>query len=73
MSLPVLDHNGTFLIVAFVITLVVLGGYAVYLRSRLNGLRRRKASAYSGRNVNTAAPMVTTAQPASNASGASTS
>lgn len=36
-----LDHNAPFLLSAFGITVVVLGGYGVYLRSRLNALRRR--------------------------------
>jgi CcmD family protein len=65
-----LDHNAPYLISAFAITVVVLGGYALYLRSRLNGLGRR---AYSGRNVVTAAPSVTTAQAANSASGPTTS
>ena len=68
MNLPTLDHNGVFLFVAIAITVVVLAGYGLYLASRLNGLRRR----YSGRNVNAAAVMVTTAQAASSASEAST-
>ena len=63
-----LDHYAPFLLSAFGITLVVLAGYALYLRSRLMGLRRR-AAAYSGRNVNAAAPMVTTVQAASSAKG----
>ena len=63
-----LDHYAPFLLSAFGITLVVLAGYALYLRSRLMGLRRRVA-AYSGRNVNAAAPMVTTVQAASSAKG----
>ncbi len=68
-----LDHNAGFLLWALGITVVVLGGYAAYLFSRLNGLRRRAAASQSGRNVAAAAPIVTTAQKASNASGASTS
>jgi hypothetical protein len=67
-----LDHNAPFLLSAFGITVLVLGGYGLYLRSRLLGLRRR-ASAHSGRNVATAAPKVTTAQAASSANGPSTS
>jgi CcmD family protein len=39
--MPSLDHNGGFVLSAFLITVVVLGGYALYLRSRLSGLRRR--------------------------------
>ena len=61
-----LDHNAPYLLSALGITVVVLGGYALYLRSRLNGLRRR-ASGYSARKVSAAPPRVTTAQPASNA------
>ena len=68
-----LDHNAGFLLWAFGITVVVLVGYAAYLMSRLNGLRRRAATTHSARNVATAAPIVSTAQQASNASGASTS
>jgi hypothetical protein len=63
-----LDKYAPFLLSAFGITVVVLVGYALYLWSRLNGLRRR-AAAYSARNVNAAAPMVSTAQPASSAKG----
>ncbi len=59
-----LDRNAPYLLSAFGITVVVLAMYALYLRSRLNALRR-----HSGRNVSAAAPMVTTAQPASSASG----
>jgi CcmD family protein len=65
-----LDHYAPFLLSAFAITVVVLVGYALYLRSRLSGLRRR-ADAYSGRNVSAAAPRVTTAQAASSANGPS--
>lgn len=67
-----LDHYAPFLLSAFGITVVVLVGYALYLRSRLQGLRRRLASDYSGRNVSAAAPRVTTAQPASSANEPST-
>jgi hypothetical protein len=78
-----LDHYAPFLLSAFGITLVVLGGYALYLRSRLNGVRRRAAAdaapgaapgddaAYSARNVTAAAPRAATAQAASNANGPS--
>jgi hypothetical protein len=74
-----LDHYAPYLLWAFGVTVVVLGGYMVYLRSRLAGARRRAAlrqtgptASYSGRNVTAAAPMVTTAQPASSANGPST-
>ena len=72
-----LDHYAAFLLSAFGITVVVLVGYVLYLRSRLGGLRRRAAlladaEAYSARNVNAAAPRVTTAQTASSANGPST-
>jgi hypothetical protein len=69
-----LDQYGPFLLSAFGITVVMLGGYGLYLWSRLNGARRRSASTgdYSGLNVNAAAPMATTAQPASSAKGPST-
>jgi CcmD family protein len=69
-----LDQYAPFLLSAFGITLVVLLCYVLYLRSRLTGLQRRaaaQAQAHSGRNVNAAAPMVTTAQPASSAKGPS--
>jgi CcmD family protein len=65
-----LDHYAPFLLSAFAITVVVLGGYILYLRSRLAAVRRR-ADAYSGRNVSAAAPMVSTAQVASSANGPS--
>jgi branched-subunit amino acid ABC-type transport system permease component len=74
-----LDHYASFLLSAFGITVVVLLGYALYLRSRLMGVRRRAASAdsqaadYSGRNVSAAATRVTAAQAASSANGPSTS
>jgi hypothetical protein len=67
-----LDHNAPYLLSAFGITVLVLLGYALYLRSRLMGVRRRTDS-YSGRNVTAAAPIVTTAQPASSANGPSRS
>ena len=64
----VLDLNAGFVVAALGITVLVLGGYALFLRSRLTGARR---GAYSGRNVSAAAPMPTTAQPASSAKGPS--
>jgi hypothetical protein len=71
-----LDHYAPFLLSAFAITLLVLVGYVLYLRSRLLGVRRRAASVsgegYSARNVSAAAPRVTTAQAASSANGPST-
>ena len=73
-----LDHNAPFLLSAFGITVVFLGGYGLYLRSRLTGVRRRAAVAaaddetYSGRNVTAAAPIATTAQAASSANGPTT-
>jgi len=70
-----LDHYAPFLLSAFGITLVVLLGYVVYLRSRLSALRRRAADLgaqdYSARNVSAAAPSMTTAQAASSANGPS--
>jgi len=39
-----LDQNGVYLVWAFVITVAVLGGYTLYLWSRLRGLRRRAAA-----------------------------
>ncbi len=35
------DHNGGFVVSAFLITVGVIGCYALYLRSRLTGLRQR--------------------------------
>ena len=68
-----LDHYAPFLLSAFGITVIVLVGYVLYLRSRLSGVRRRAAGAsHSGRNVSAAAPRVTTAQAASSANGPST-
>ena len=69
-----LDHNAAYLLWALGITIVVLGGYGLYLRSRLTALRRRAsvhddARGYSGRNVAAAAPKVTTAHAASSANG----
>jgi hypothetical protein len=66
-----LDQYAPYVLSAFGITVAVLGGYTLYLRSRLIGLRRR--AGYSGRNVTAAAPMVTTAQAASSANGPSAS
>ena len=55
-----LDQNGGYLLSAFGITVVVLAGYALYLRSRLLGLRRRRASAdHSARNVRAGVSFVT--------------
>jgi len=68
--MPELDHYGAYLMSAFGVTVVVLGVYGLYLRSRLQGARRR--ASYSGRNVSAAAPIATTAQPASSANGPST-
>ena len=42
------DHNGGYVVSAFGITCVVLGTYALYLRSRLSGLRRRLELAQQG-------------------------
>jgi len=72
-----LDHNAAYLLWALGITVVVLGGYGLYLRSRLTGLRRRagaqaQTSGYSARNVTAAAPMVSTAHAASSANGPTT-
>ena len=63
-----LDLNAGYVVAALGITVVVLGGYVVFLRSRLNGLRR----SHSARKVSAAAPMPTTAQAASSANGPST-
>jgi hypothetical protein len=80
-----LDQNAGYLLWAFGITVVVLAGYALYLRSRLLGLRRRRAAAetssetsaappedHSARNVRAAAPMANTAHVASSAKGPTT-
>jgi hypothetical protein len=69
-----LDQNGVYVLSALSITVVVLGGYGLYLRSRLLGLRRRNAAweDHSARNVRAAAPMPTTAQVASSAKGPTT-
>jgi hypothetical protein len=77
---PALDHYAPFLLSAFGITLIVLVGYVFYLRSRLQGARRRAAAMattlddedpYSARNVTAAAPRAATAQAASSANGPS--
>jgi hypothetical protein len=41
MSPFAFDHNGGFVVSAFLITVGVIGCYALYLRSRLSGLRQR--------------------------------
>ena len=64
-----LDQYAPFLLTALGITVIVLGAYGLYLRSRLSALRRPPQSA---RNVNAAAPMPSTAQPARSANGPST-
>jgi hypothetical protein len=71
--MPALDHNAPYLLSAFGITVVVLGGYGLYLWSRLKAVRDRVLAAddYSARNVSAAAPIATTAQPASSAKGPS--
>ena len=73
-----LDHNAPYLLSAFGITAVVLGGYGLYLRSRLSGVRRRAWAIradepHSARNVNAAPTRATPAQAASSANGPSTS
>lgn len=73
--MPALDHNGAFLLSAFALTVIVLGGYALYLWSRLRGVRRAISMSggdQSARNVNAAPPMVTTVQAPNNAKGPST-
>jgi hypothetical protein len=40
-----LDQNGVYLVSAFAITVAVLGGYTLYLWSRLRALRRRAEQA----------------------------
>ena len=69
-----LDHYAPFLVLAFGITLIVLVGYVLYLRSRLSGARRRAAvvppsddEAYSARNVTAAAQRAAIAEAASSA------
>ena len=66
-----LDHSASFGLAALGITIVVLGAYGLYLRSRLNGLRQQPPP-QSARNVNAAAPIPSTAQPARSANGPST-
>jgi hypothetical protein len=66
----------SFVLSAFFITVIVLGAYAAYLRSRLTGVRRRLSGAaadQSARKVNAAAPMATTAHAANSPSGSSRS
>ena len=70
--MPPLDHYAPFLLWAFAITVIVLVGYVLFLRSRLQAVRRRRGD-YSARNVSAAAPRVTTAQAASSANGPSAS
>jgi hypothetical protein len=67
-----LDQNGVYVLSALAITIIVLGGYGLYLRSRLNGLKRRAADDQSARNVRAAAPMPSTAQVVSSAKGPTT-
>ena len=69
-----LDQNGIYVLSALGITILVLAGYGLYLRSRLLGLRRHAVAAddQSARNVRAAAPMPTTAQVASSAKGPTT-
>ena len=62
-----LDHNGGYVLSALGITILVLGGYAAYLWSRLSGLSRREAT-HSARNVSAAPPRPITAQAPSSAS-----
>ncbi|GAC1318157.1 MAG: hypothetical protein NVSMB2_12650 [Chloroflexota bacterium] len=73
--MPALDHNGGFLVSAFVITVIVLGGYALYLWSRLRGASRAAAAVTGGdqsaRKVNAAAPMAATIHTPNNANGPS--
>jgi hypothetical protein len=69
--MPGLDQYGSFLIAALVITVLVLGGYLLYVWSRLQALRRRAVD-QSDLKVSTAAPIPTTAHAASSANGPST-
>jgi hypothetical protein len=64
-----LDQNAAFLLAAFASTVVIFGGYLLYLRSRLQALRRRTGQ--SERNVSAAPPRPTTAHAASSANGPS--
>lgn len=41
--MPHLDQYGSYVIAAFVVTVLLLGGYTAYVWSRLDGLRRRSA------------------------------
>jgi hypothetical protein len=69
-------ENGGYLISALGVTVIVLGAYGLYLRSRLMALRRRAGAVgedHSARNVSAAAPIPPTAQAASSANGPSTS
>jgi hypothetical protein len=67
-----LDQNGSYLIWALLITVLVLLGYLLYLRSRLQALRRRgSGGAQSARNANAAPPSATTAHAVSSANGPS--
>jgi CcmD family protein len=71
--MPVMDHNAIYVIWAFGITWVTLGGYLLYLRSRLRALRSRarapRDADHSERNVAAAAARPTTAQAASSVNG----
>lgn len=51
-----LDQNGVYLVSAFAITVAVLGGYTLYLWSRLRALRRRAAQAQEQEQAVQAAP-----------------
>jgi hypothetical protein len=67
-----LDPNGSYLLSALLITVLVLAGYTLYLRSRLQALHRRsQQEPQSERNVSTAPPRATTAHAASSANGPS--
>jgi hypothetical protein len=65
-----LDQNAGYLLAALASTVVVFAGYLLYLRSRLEALRRR--ATHSERNVSAAPPRPTTAHAASSANGPST-
>jgi hypothetical protein len=64
-----LDQNAGFLLAALTATVVIFGGYLLYLRSRLQALRRHTGQ--SERNVSAAPPRPTTAHAASSANGPS--
>jgi CcmD family protein len=49
-----LDQNGVYLVAAFAVTVLVLGGYTLYLWSRLKALRRRRAEQAPGQEVQAA-------------------